>query len=257
MKRFINYRNYAILALLSLFFTAAYAQDAKQLLLDGNEQYAKGSYQEAVTNYEKVIKDGYESAALYYNLANAQYKLNRTAPSVYYYEKALQLKPGDKDVKNNLTFAQNMTLDAITPLPQNTFKKWNNSVLGLFTTDGWAIMTVVLIFAFVLTFIFYYYTVSSGLKRLLFTVSFAALAVAIISLAIGFQSASHAKNNIQAIVWSAEAQVKSEPNLRSDEAFVLHEGTKVRVLEETDEWKHIRIADGKEGWITTTDIKEL
>ncbi len=234
-----------------------YSQTPEELFQQGNEDYAQGNYQEAVTNYEKVVESGNVSASLYYNLANSYYKLNRVAPSVYNYEKALLLKPNDADIKNNLSFAQNMTVDAITPLPQNTFKKWYNSALSLFTTDGWAVFAVVLILLFMVSFIAYYFVFTTLKKRLLFITSFVALALGLGGLAMAFQSQMNAKQTRSAIVFSAEAQTKSEPNFRSEEAFVLHEGTKVKVLEETEEWKRIRLADGKEGWIPTTDIKEL
>ena len=266
MKRFSNkfklkgtQQVFALSALLCFMLISSFgfAQQPTDLFEKGNQQYANGNYQEAVNSYEEVAKQGYESAALYFNLANAQYKLNRIAPSVYYYEKALKLDPKNKDIQNNLTFAKNMTIDAITPLPQNTFKKWYNSILSLFTIDGWAVVTVILVFVFVFAFIGYYFTVRTGMKRLLFTTSFVALGLAVISLAISFQARSFDRNNRPAIVWSPEAEVKSEPNLRSDQTFLLHEGTKVHVLEETDDWKRIRIADGKEGWVTNTEIKEL
>jgi SH3-like domain-containing protein len=43
--------------------------------------------------------------------------------------------------------------------------------------------------------------------------------------------------------------------MNSDKIFTLHEGTKVLVLDSVDNWKKIRIADGKIGWISTEEIK--
>ena len=45
--------------------------------------------------------------------------------------------------------------------------------------------------------------------------------------------------------------------MNSDEIFTLHEGTKVLVLDSVDNWKKIRIADGKIGWIISDEIQLL
>ena len=110
---------------------------------------------------------------------------------------------------------------------------------------------------FALSFIIYYFGKTTALKRGFFTTSFVALGLGLLSLALAFQAQSNEKNKQFAIVFSAEAEIKSEPNLASEEAFVLHEGTKVRVLETEGDWQMIRLADGKEGWIPATDIKIL
>jgi len=245
-----------ILALMCSVFSAS-AQTPQQLFETGNSQYAQNNFEEAIKNYEQVLDAGYESAEVYYNLANANYKLNRIAPSVYNYEKALALKPTDKEIKNNLQFAQNMTVDAITPLPENTFKKWWNQLLSLFTLDGWAIVTVVLIVLFTLSFLVYYFGNKTVLKRSFFTVAFVSLGLGLLSLTLAFQARSNEKNKRFAVVFSPEAQIKNAPNMGSEEVFVLHEGTKVRVIEEQGEWQMIRLADGQEGWIPKSDVKLL
>ena len=93
----------------------SFSQSPEQYFEAGNSEYAKNNFEAAIMNYKNVLESGYSSAAVYYNLGNANYKLNRIAPSVYNYEKALLLKPNDAEIKNNLQFAQNMTIDAITP----------------------------------------------------------------------------------------------------------------------------------------------
>ena len=257
MKTLIRSSYRFVILLLFMVSLSLNAQTPQQLFETGNSQYAQNNFEEAIKNYEQVLDAGYESSAVYYNLANANYKLNRIAPSVYNYEKALALKPNDKEIKNNLLFAQNMTVDAITPLPENTFKKWWNSLLNLFTLNTWAIITVVLILLFTLSFIVYYFGNKTGVKRAFFTIAFHCLGLGLLSLSLAFQARSNEKNKRFAVVFSPEAEIKNAPNRSSEEVFVLHEGTKVRVLEEQGEWQLIRLADGKEGWIPNTDIKLL
>jgi uncharacterized protein YgiM (DUF1202 family) len=81
--------------------------------------------------------------------------------------------------------------------------------------------------------------------------------LAFVALAFAFHNYGLMENDRPAIVFAQETQVKSEPNLRSSEAFVLHEGTKVQVLDTVNNWKKIKLADGKTGWIPQEDIKLL
>lgn len=239
------------------FISLSHAQTAEDYFKKGNEAYASENYQEAVDAYTQAREMGQESAALYYNLGNANYKLNRIAPSIYNFERALELDPGDDDIRNNLAFAQNMTIDAITPLPQNTFNRWYQSILNLLSLDGWAIATVVFLLVFALSFIAYFFVFATSNKRLFFIGAFIALFLGIGSLFLSFKTQERVDNDRPAIVFSQQAEVRAEPKLSSDLAFTLHEGTKVLILKSDNDWQQIRLADGKEGWIPHTDIKEF
>ena len=234
-----------------------FAQDLQQFFDAGNAHYSEGRYQAAIDEYQKIINNDVESAELYYNMANAHYKLNNVAPSNYYFEKAKQLAPSDRDIKNNASFAQKMKIDAITPLPENTFSKTYNNVISLLTIDGWAVATIILVFLFVISFLAYYFSGYSRVKRLYFIVSILSIFLAIVSLIFSYDAFAKAKKDHYAIVFSEESQVKSEPNFASTDAFSLHEGTKVLILESAKDWKRIQLADGKDGWIPATDIQEL
>ena len=93
--------------------------------------YNKGDYEKAISFYMEILEEDQHSAALYYNLGNSYYKLNQIAPSIYYYEKALLLDPNDKEIRSNLVYAQNMTLDAINPLPETTLSRFYKQVTGI------------------------------------------------------------------------------------------------------------------------------
>jgi tetratricopeptide (TPR) repeat protein len=224
----------------------------------GNNFYNEGKYQDAITAYESILGNKVQSAELYYNLANAYYKLNRIAPSVYYYEKALQLSPNDEDIKNNLAFAQNMTIDAIEKVPEVGFSKFFKSLVNTFSFNVWATISVIGVILFVILFLGYYFAYGTLKKRLSFVSGFVVLSLAIIALFFAFQKYSIYQKDHPAIVFAQESNVKSEPNLRSDSAFQLHEGTKVQVLDKyNDDWAKIQIANGKSGWIPLEDIKLL
>ncbi|MGB3773937.1 MAG: tetratricopeptide repeat protein [Leeuwenhoekiella sp.] len=196
---------YLILIIICLFFSKMYSQEAEGYFEKGNKAYASGNFQEAIDAYNQVLDAGQESAALYFNLANANYKLNRIAPSVYNYERALQLNPNDSDIKNNLVFAQNMTIDAITPLPQNTFTKWYNAILKIFTIDEWAIFAVVMVLIFMGSFIAYRFVYATSQKRFFFSTTLLALLISLAALFFAFRSQTKMENDRPAIFFSPAA----------------------------------------------------
>ncbi len=241
--------------MLLISFTALAQNEA--LFDRATEAYNGGKYQTAVDSYLEILENGKHSPELYYNLGNTYYKLNQIAPSIYYYEKALLLKPNDAEIKNNLAYARNMTLDAIETLPETGFAKIYNSLLGFLSFDQWSYVAVVFVVLFVLLYIAFYYFRYSSRKRSAFVLSIICLLMAVIAVVFAYLEYNAFKADRPAIVFAQESSVKSEPNKTSQEAFALHEGTKVIVLDALNDWKKIRIADGTTGWIPSEDIKIL
>ena len=234
--------------------TFTFAQNEK-LFNEANALYNDANYTEAIEKYKTILDSGEHSAALYFNIANAHYKLNHIAPSIYYYEKALMLKPNDKDIKNNLAFARNMTVDAIDTVPEIGISKLIKNLTNIMSFDAWAKVAVTFVILFVLLFIAYYFSYSTTKKRFMFLTSNFSLIAAILALFLAFHKFKLESNDRPAIVFAQETKIKSEPNLRSVEAFVLHEGTKVQVLDTVNNWKKIKLSDGKTGWLMAEDIK--
>lgn len=253
---------YRILKTYSLLFlllgsSTLWSQDTDAIFKIGNDHYAQGRYQEAIDAYTRILDLNQESAALYFNLANANYKLNNIGPTVFYYEKALQLDPSDRDIRNNAAFAENMKIDAIETLPVNSVKKWANTVTTYFTPDGWAIAAIISVVLFVLFFLGYYFGYGTSKKRGFFVLSVLSIIVAIASLVFAYSAFAKAKNDKPAIVFASETEVNSEPLLASPVVFKLHEGTKVQVLDKVENWHRIELADGKSGWLPSENIKLL
>lgn len=242
--------------LLMTLSTTAFAQN-ESLFKQGNTLYNQGDFADAIEKYNAIIDNGKQSAELYFNLANAHYKLNHIAPSIYYYEKALQLAPNDSEIKNNIAFARNMTIDAIDTVPEVGLSKFIKNVSNTMTFDNWAKAAVALVILFVILYILYYFSYSTYKKRLAFIGTITMLILACVAVAFAFHNYNLFQNNQPAIVFAKESDVKSEPNLRSNEAFKLHEGTKVQILDTVNSWKKIKLADGKTGWIPNEDIKAL
>ncbi len=242
--------------ILILFMFSVKAQ-GEALFNTATDAYNAGDYNKAIENYLEIIEDGQHSAELYFNLGNSYYKLNQVAPSIYYYEKALLLKPNDSEIKNNLSYAQNMTLDAIEVMPETGFSKIYADIVQFLSFDQWAYTAIVFILLFVLLYIGFYYFNYATQKRIAFITSIVSLFVAIVSVVFAFLQFSDYKEDQPAIVFDDEVKVTSEPNKRGQAVFTLHEGTKLNVLEELEEYKKIRIADGQTGWLTSDSIRLL
>ena len=241
-----------------IFLLSSISMAQNETLFDqGNALYNDGNYTEAIEKYQAILKQGEHSAELYFNLGNSYYRLNNIAPSIYYYEKALQLAPDDKDILNNISFARNMTIDVVDTIPEVGFSKLINNITNMMSFDTWSKMAVGLVIVFVILFLSYYFSYASTKKRIAFVVSLASIVLAFTSLSFAYHKYNLEKNDKPAIVFAKESQIKSEPNLRSSEAFKLHEGTKVQILDTVNNWKRIRLADGKTGWIVSEDIKAL
>ncbi|QAA83245.1 tetratricopeptide repeat protein [Aequorivita sp. H23M31] len=246
------------LLFLSILFFSIFGFGQNEKLFDqGKELYKNGKYQQAINSWMQILENGQASAELYFNIGNAQYKLNQIGPSIYYYEKALQLQPNDSDIKNNLAFAENARIDAIEPLPQSVFSKWYENVATTFTFDGWAIAGVIFSIVFVGLFLLYYFSYSERRKRLLFATSILAVLLMVGTVTMAFLTYGDYSNNQPAIIFSTQSEVKSEPSMGSNSAFVLHEGTKVQITAQDGNWYRIALADGKDGWIPASDLKQL
>lgn len=244
-----------ILYILLLLAVPALAQDVR--FEEGNQAYDQGNYELAVEHYTAILEEGQTSAAVHYNLGNAYYRLNDVANSIYHYEKALQLEPGDPDVLNNLQFAHNMRIDEIEEAtPTRLEQRWN-SLLDIFTTSGWAIFSIVAMFGFALLFLLYYFNPISWKKRVYFASSMILLLLALGTLGLGFGKKSLLENQAYSIVFADQIEIRSEPNTRSSQVFTLHAGTKVEVLEQHQGWSRIEIGSGAQGWVQQEYLKGL
>lgn len=246
-----------IILLLFLISNIISAQTADELFASANNLYKDGKYQEAIKLYQKIESTKSVSSELYFNLGNSFSKLNQIAPSIYNYEKALQLNPLNEDAQNNLIIVKRLTLDRIDELPTSILQKINKNFFQKFSYNTWAIFAIILSFLASLLFLCYYFYFTPSKKRLFFTTSILAFLMLIITLTITYTQYNLSKNAIEAIVFSEKIKVKNAPTKDADKLFTLHEGTKVNVLDTVDEWKKIKLTDGKTGWVLTKNLKEL
>jgi len=240
-----------------IFTSIGFSQSADELFAKGNSLYKQEKYQEAIEQYKLIDELQLQSDDLYFNLGNAYYKLNKVAPAIYYYEKALKLNPSNADARANLHFANKMAIDVIDTLPKTIFQNFSEVIIYKLNYEVWAKIAIGFSFFAALVFLLYHFSYSSTKKLLYFNLSLFSTILLIISLAFAFKAYDYQENKTEAIIFKQITEVKNAPTLNSDTIFKLHEGTKVEVLDQIDDWKKIKLADGKIGWLISDYMKEI
>lgn len=249
-KLFIYYQisNNMLKLFLILFFLNSQSQ-VENIFNEGNTFYNQGKYSQAIKKYESIIKDGFESSELYFNLGNAYYKINDIANSIFYFEKSLLIDPNNDETINNLSFSQNMTIDKIETVPINQVSKFISKLINLFNYNSWILISIIFEFLSLIFFSLFLFNKNSNTKKRYFSFGSIFFLCFAIFLIIGINSKSEYKKNNPAILFDNRISFKSEPNERSEELFLLNEGTKVNVLEKINEWSLIELSNGSKGWV--------
>ena len=241
---------------LILFFLNAQSQ-VEVVFDEGNALYNQGNYTEAIEKYTSIINNGSESAELYYNLGNAYYKINDIANSIFYFEKSLLLDPNNSETKNNLSFSENMTLDRIETVPLNQVSKFISKFTNLFDYNTWFLISIIFEFLSLIVFSLFLINKNSDTKKRYFSIGSIFLFCFVIFFIFGINSKSVYEKNNPAILFDNRTSFKSEPNERSEELFLLNEGTKVNVLEKLNEWSLVELSNGSKGWILSSTFQTI
>jgi tetratricopeptide (TPR) repeat protein len=236
----------------------SHGSDATTALFQkGNQQYAKGQYQQAVQSYQQILNDGYQSATIYFNLGNAYYKIDDIPSAVLYFEKAHKLNPGDEDINFNIKLANSKTTDKVIQLPEFFVTSWWHSFILCFSANTLAALSVLLLIAGFGLLALYIFSNSVGIKKSSFYGGIVLICFGVISIFIANRQVNYFNHHHQAIVFSSTVTAKSSPDAAGKPMFVVHEGTKVNVMETNATWIEIELPNGSAGWVTSTDVKEI
>lgn len=253
MKKSKNVKSFAVLLLLLMLPLAASAATKEK----ADSLYAAEHYQEAAKQYEALLKQGV-SSDLYYNLGNCYYRMDDITRAVLNYERAQLLSPGDRDIRLNLQMARSKTIDKIVPESEMFFVTWYHSLVNLMSVDGWARMALVSLVIAIILALAYLFSDRIWLRKVGFFVGLLFLVVFALSNLFAYQQKQALVERSGAIVIRSAATVKSTPANNGTDLFILHEGTKVTITDNTmKEWCEIRVADGKEGWLPTKDLEVI
>ena len=219
--------------------------------------YASGNYQQAVVLYDSLLKSGV-SFELYYNLGNAYYRTEDNTRAILNYERALMLSPSDADVRFNLQMARSKTIDKILPESEMFFVTWYRSLINMASVDGWAYFALTMLGLALLLVLLYLFADMLLLRKIGFFGAIIALLLFVFGNIFAWQQKHMMDTQRGAIIMESAVSVKSTPAANGTDLFILHEGTKVTIVDDSmREWKEVRVSDGKQGWIKTQQIEVI
>lgn len=253
MKRFI------IILAAALGFTAVQAQaaDVDALWESANAAYANADYATAIRDYNAILDGGFTSHKLYYNLGNSYFKDKQIGRAILFYNRALLLKPSDKDTRYNLEIANGYTRDRIEPVPEFFLTRWVRSLRLTMGSNGWAVTSLLLLGVVLGAALLYLLAEKISLRKTGFYIAICSLVLFVVALGFSLTERHEILHSSEAIVMSSAASVKSSPDRASTDLFILHEGTKVRIVSTLGDWREIEIANGNKGWIAETSIESI
>ena len=257
MKKSKNTMPHMAVLLLLLLLPMTGMAATKVTKASADSLYAAEHYQQAAHEYEALLKQGI-SSDIYYNLGNCYYRMDDMTRAVLNYERALLLSPGDRDVRLNLQLARSKTIDKIVPESEMFFVTWYRSLVNLMSVDGWARTAIVSLVVALILALLYLFSDRIWLRKLGFFGGILLLLTFALSNLFAYQQKQALVHRTGAIIIHSAVNVKSTPAHNGTDLFILHEGTKVTITDDSmNDWKEIRVADGKEGWLQTKDIEKI
>ena len=234
------------------------AKDLDSLWTAGVQAYTDGKFSDASAAWTSIEESGQKSAKLYYNLGNAWFKQGNYPKAILNYERALRLDPSYSDARYNLEFTNNFVQDKIEPVPEFILKSVARKVCYVMGSNAWAVIFLVLLAAALMMGLLFLLGSSVGKRRAGFYCGIVLLLLSAGALSFSIWQKSDSVKTDTAIVMSPVSSVKSSPSSGSSkDLFVIHEGTKVTILDEVGSWKNIALADGRQGWITSNELEVI
>ncbi len=243
-----------LLALALPPLTANASAPADSLKAQADSAYAADDFKTAAKLYQQAP----HTASVCYNLGNCYYRLDDMAHALLWYERAYMLDPGDSDIRFNLSMARGKTIDKVTPRHQLFFVNWWASLVNMASADEWG-RTAIALFALALLSLALCIALRPlRAKKTALTAFSLLLLLAVLGNVCALSQRAKLTQRSAAIVMAPSAVVKSTPSASGSDLFVLHEGTRVDITDSTlKDWRQIKLADGKVGWIELRLIEAI
>lgn len=234
-----------------------FAQSPDELMKNGNKFYQEGQFEQAVQTYQKILGQGFESGAIYYNLGNTYFKSGKLGYAIYCYEKGLKLEPNDEDLSYNLRIAQARTFDKITELPKLFIIAWWEGLVTSLSISAWSFIVILVFWILLISIAVYYFARNARFQRISFLSSSISLAVLIVVVVLLFARVNREAATNYGILLQQTYSVKVSPDVKGSDAFIIHEGIKFSIEDHVNDWVKIRLVDGKIGWIQKSVMGQI
>ena len=244
--------------LIAILFVTFNLKAQNDLFQQANEAYVQGDFQAAAGLYEELLKANGESATVYYNLGNSYYKLNKIAPSILNFERALLLEPGNKDIRFNLEIAKLKAVDRIEPVGDFFLTEWFRAIQNLLSTDAWSNFSIVCFISLIICLFLFFFSRRIFIKKLGFFIAMGLFVGVIFGNSFAYNQKKKLTQRNAAIIFAPTTTIKGSPDNSGTDLFILHEGTKVKLRNNRMEnWKEIETAGGDVGWIKSSEIEVI
>jgi tetratricopeptide (TPR) repeat protein len=245
-----------VLALSISGFSQLPKDSAMAIMQQANKLYETSDYASALDIYHTIEMD-YRSPILFYNMGNCYFKMGKLPEAILYYERSLKYNPESENTLANLAQANKRITDDIQALPETALSQWWANFTRNKSINFWANLSIWLMaFGFLVMIL-------AVVKTPPFIRKFSLLlgSLLILSAIFTFFLAQSAKNSLEndeyAIIFTSKVDVTSEPKADGSRLFVIHDGLKVKIVSEQNDWYEIKLENGAIGWIRKTDCRVI
>jgi len=239
---------------LPLFPVDAVAQSvAAGLYNEANTHYRRGEYAEARDKYSQIAASGLHNAALFYNMGNANFKLERIGEAILWYERALRLAPRDADIAANVQFANLVKQERDDAVGDNVVVAALGQAYRMPALNELTLAVSAALLAVTVLGIWRLWVPDRA--RAGWTLAMAAATTSLVVAGLFLSSrVFEAAGDEEAILTVASEIARSAPDTQETVVFVIHEGTKVAVHREEKGWVLIRLPNGLGGWVPSASV---
>ena len=226
--------------------------------VDADALYEKERYREAADAYESVLKEQGVAAEVYYNLGNCYYKLDVIPLAVLNYERAFLLDPGDADIRANLALARGKTIDKVVPPSEMFFVTWWRDLTNCMSINAWTILGVSAFILMLVGVLVYIFMSQLTVRKIGVYGAMIMLVIVIIANLAAISQYADLSHRDTAIILAPAVTVKSSPSETSTDLFLIHEGSKVEILDASmKDWMEVKFEEGKQGWIPVNTLEVI
>lgn len=220
--------------------------------------YEKENFADAASAYESILKTQGVSAALYYNLGNCYYKLDDIPHAILNYERATLLDPGDNDIRANLALARGKTIDKVVPPSEMFFVTWWRNLTTSMSMDTWSYVGIGAFLLMLIGICLYMFVSQLAVRKIGVYGAMLMLVLCVIANFCAFSQSMDIKHRSTGVILSPSVTVKSSPSDKSTDLFLIHEGSKVEILDGSmKDWKEVKFEEGKQGWIPSEAMEVI
>lgn len=256
---------YIFLIAIILFPVLAVSQN-HTLVQRADSAYNKDNFTEALNLYLDAAKTQGTSTDLFYNIGNCYYRLGNIGKAVVYYERALLLDPNNQNAKDNLDFLSTKIVDITAGSKQNILVEAIHSLISSNSSNTWATIAIICFILFIGAAMIYVFSSVIILRKIGFFGGLVLLIAVIFANIFAFKMRNMVQSQDSAIITAPSVTLSTSPRIpkdKSEEAFILNEGTKIHILDSVvntidsipDKWYDVKIDDAHRAWINSKNIE--